>query len=214
MKKPRRGTVIFFPPDWLTNFSLLEKFFHYLEKRYERVLIFNKNFSENSFRKMTAPVIGISYSSGDEDMVNFVSKFPQNFSRAIMIAPTGTCETVPSFAKHCSLFIWEIMKLVWRRKFKVAWKVVIEAGDNFLFHPFISFREVEKNRRYRLFEEIIIKIYLKVDFAFIFPLRDDFLPIADLPPIVQERFIAESRSCGHFGFLEMPGYYWKLFRDL
>jgi hypothetical protein len=214
-RSKRRGTVIFFPgcPKTL---GLLEKgkFFFYLKKRYKKVLIFNKNFSEKSFQGMTDPIIGISYSAGAIDKIDFVSKFPKKFSFLVFIAPAGTREDVPSLLKHCFLFNWEMLKLIWHREFRIFWEFLKETLGRFFSHPIVSFREIEKIKNFHLYDEIICKIYGKIDFAFIFSANDSLLPIGNIPHFINGRFIVEDKSSGHMGFPEDPENYWSIFQEL
>lgn len=212
MKRKKRGTVIFFSGRPV-SFGLPGKFFSYLKNRYERVVIFDDNFSEKNLSEMTNPIIGVSFSAGAIDMIDFVSKFPKKFSFIVMIAPIGTRENVLNNKRYRKLIMWEIGKIYKKRKW-LACRIVLKIGFNFLFYHNAFLQKIEKIRKYDLYRELVLNIFWKVDFAFIFPLKDGFMPVKNLPQFIQGRFVAESLSSGHFGFFEMPGYYRELFQDL
>jgi hypothetical protein len=177
-------------------------------------VVFNEQLKEEDLDKMANPIIGISYSAGADKAINFASNFPGKFSAIIMISPAGTREIMPNLITHCFLFSREVVKLILHAKWKISWEIIKESVLRIILHPRTSFQEIEKIRRFRLYEEILQKIYGRVDFAFIFSSRDSFLPAKNLPQFIHGRFIVDTVSSGHFGLLEEPGYYWTLFRDL
>jgi hypothetical protein len=214
MKRPKKktGTVIFFP-GWPEILGLLVNFFALLLGRYERVFIFNEKLGEEDLKKMSSPIIGISYSAGAISMINFVSKHAKIFDHIIFDSPAGTRKKTPWFFIHCLLFIWELIKLIKCKKWFEAKVILKEIISRILKHPVISLQEINKIRKFRLYEEMLIKIYSKVDFAFIFSAKDKF-QFAELIYCIHGRFRIESKTCGHFGLIEKPEVHFNAYEEL
>ncbi len=184
---------------WPKLAGLLEDFFEKLE-----IIFFMKHWC--GAIPSINDVVGIAYSAGALDLLEDVKKNPGKFSRLIFIAPAGAS----IFPNHPFFNLWgfsmEVLKLLRKGEFRIFWEILKEVFFKILFFPIKSFREIEKIRKFDLWQEFSSIKNLPPCF-FVFPVKDEFIRACRGKSREFGTYFTDIVSSGHFGLVEAVGYY-------